>query len=304
LYPMSADIVTESSVELLHLSGASKRVLSLLRETRGQLNKPISLDEFSAFFKTVPFRAYDNFAFQAEVFKIASKTLQEINSFDIFFKSIKNTVSFSGFSKFVEDEVSAISAFLYQGMKVDEFSEIFDLENRVLRSHLINVGMLMSLFTDRLDLTPYESRIFMYSGVFHDIGKFPHSILTHVNSARKLLDHEYEAVMLHPELGSAIFNETFKSFSSSMEFEIVSNVIEKHHLPNDEVRSLPDPFLRDTILSLKIADAFSAMVSREYSKFYEDPAMAFNELRANPHQFDERLVRVFIDSYLKAGISF
>jgi HD-GYP domain-containing protein (c-di-GMP phosphodiesterase class II) len=164
--------------------------------------------------------------------------------------------------------------------------------------HCIRVGYYSKLLARSAGLNEYEQKVVEYSGIFHDVGKIgiPEHIL---NKPGKLTPEEELIMQEHPVKSVQIIRPL-----AHVPFFRATLPGIKHHHERIDGKGYPEnlqgeiiPLVARIIL---IADTYDAMTStRVYRKGLSD-AIAYDELKKFAgQQFDETLVKVFLDSHPK-----
>ena len=157
-------------------------------------------------------------------------------------------------------------------------------------NHSKRVTKLCELFSKFLNLDSISNYNLVTATTFHDIGKIgiPDNILL---KEGKLTDDEYNAIKLHPVIGSNIF-------SVSDIFNDIVPII-KHHHERIDGKGYPDNLKSDNIpylaRILAICDSFDAMVSKRPYKEEKTIEFAIEEIKkCSGSQFDKSLADEFI----------
>ena len=166
--------------------------------------------------------------------------------------------------------------------------------------HCRRVARNAKLLAKAAGLNEYEQKVIEYSSIFHDLGKIsiPDAVLL---KPGRLSTEEQAIIRVHP-IKSA---EILQPLTSSKFFkDIIPGV--RHHHERLDGKGYPDRIQGDEIpLSARIiliADTFDAMTTtRPYRKGLTNE-IAYRELKQfSGRQFDEQLVKVFIQSHGKWG---
>lgn len=151
----------------------------------------------------------------------------------------------------------------------------------------LKIGKAINLKEDRLNLLKT-------AGLLHDIGKIAidYSI---IEKTGKLTETEYLEVKKHTEIG-------YRILKTSIEYEDIAKIVLYHHEKIDG-EGYPEGIkgneipLESRIIS--IADAYDAMTSVRPYKFKIKKEDAIKELlKSSNTQFDQSLVKIFIDKVL------
>ena len=163
------------------------------------------------------------------------------------------------------------------------------------KSHSERVSELCKKTAEAMDFERHQIEEIALLGMFHDIGKI--GLDQHIlNTNNDLSEKEYNEIKKHPETGYHIL----KSVS---EFSHIAEYVLSHHERPDG-RGYPRGIKGDKIhvksKILSIAEAYDAMVN----DYYKEPisiAEAVNQLKLNAGtQFDEEVVKVFIEKVIGA----
>ncbi len=162
--------------------------------------------------------------------------------------------------------------------------------------HCIRVGEYSRQLAKNLGLTDYQQKIAQFSGLLHDVGKMgiDRAIL---HKPSKLDVSEFQRMKDHPELSEVIV----KPLAVHEFFQQVLPAVRGHHERIDGC-GYPDGLSADEIPIIArlilIVDTLDAMGSdRPYRKGMETEII-YKELKKYAgSQFDEQLVKVFIESH-------
>lgn len=184
-----------------------------------------------------------------------------------------------------------ITDYLSPEEKSEFMESVMALTNVATYAHSIHMGHLASVLMGgvqkyRPDLMPKTDSVTDWkkfvkkAAIYHDYGKnFIFPIIT--NEYRKLTDHEYRIIRLHPELG-------LSSIKTLKELEPYRDLIVGHHKWYNGKGGYPDSFdntaspLKTAIDVMTICDCLEAatdLVGRNYSQ-EKDFDIIINEMRA------------------------
>lgn len=162
--------------------------------------------------------------------------------------------------------------------------------------HCCRVGKAARLLGKAAGLNEYEQHVLEYSGLYHDIGKIaiPDEVLF---KPAKLSRDEYRLMKLHsvqsleiiaPLLGNAFFKD-------------IAPGVELHHERLDGTGypyGLSEKDIPIMTRIVSIVDSVDAMVSsRPYCKGMPMERVVSELKRCSGTQFDESLVKIYIDAY-------
>ena len=162
--------------------------------------------------------------------------------------------------------------------------------------HCIRVGYYSKLLARSAGLSEFQQRVVEFSGIFHDVGKIgiSHEIL---NKPSRLSPEEEAIMQEHPMTSVKIISP----LAHIPFFRFTLPGIRHHHERIDGL-GYPDKIKSDfiplTARIILIADTYDAMTTtRAYRKGLKTE-IAYDELlRFAGKQFDEQLVKVFLESH-------
>ncbi len=162
--------------------------------------------------------------------------------------------------------------------------------------HCCRVGKAARLLGKAAGLNEYEQHVLEYSGIYHDIGKIaiPDEVLF---KPAKLTRDEYRLMKLHPvqsmEVIAPLMGESF--------FKDIAPGVELHHERLDGTGypyGLAEKDIPIMTRIVSIVDSVDAMVSsRPYCKGMPMERVISELKRCSGTQFDEALVRIYLDAY-------
>jgi diguanylate cyclase (GGDEF)-like protein/putative nucleotidyltransferase with HDIG domain len=183
------------------------------------------------------------------------------------------------------------------GVKPGSLSEVYDIASAVeakdpyTYGHSKKVNIYAVALAEKIGLSPNEVSVLSAAALLHDIGKVAISDKV-LRKKGRFTNEDWEAIKAHPKLGANIVGNI-------PELAGAVNSILYHHERWDGT-GYPEGLKGEEIpleaRILAIADSFEAMTSaRPYH-----PALSIQEVVAElrqgaGHQFDPRLVEVFID---------
>lgn len=162
--------------------------------------------------------------------------------------------------------------------------------------HCLRVGQSSRLLARAAGLSDYQQKVAEAAGFLHDVGKMgiDKSI---IHKPSRLNESEYHAMMTHPVLSEKII----QPFSSHDFFKAVIPAVRNHHewingtgYP-DRLTDENIPLLSRIILIVDTLDAMS--MNRSYRKSLSLDVIYSELRRYSGEQFDEQLVKVFLESH-------
>ncbi len=170
--------------------------------------------------------------------------------------------------------------------------------NRREQLHCERVSKLCELIGNAMRLSPDSVRELKMAGLLHDIGKIgiDESVL---NKKGKLTELEWADMKRHPEIGYHILR-------SVNEFAPIAQYVLHHHERMDG-KGYPRQLSGDEIplqsKIISIADAYDAMTSHRAYRGDMSLSEVIAEFKRNAgSQFDEEILKVFIDQILKQRV--
>lgn len=187
----------------------------------------------------------------------------------------------------IPDWASHVTKALLQTLKAKDPHTFF---------HCCRVGKSARLLGKAAGLNEYEQHVLEYAGIFHDIGKIavPDDVLF---KPAKLTRDEFRLMKLHPVQSM----EVIMPLMSNAFFKDIAPGVELHHERLDgtgypyglEEKDIP---ILTRIVS--IVDSVDAMIStRPYRKGMPMERVITELKRCSGTQFDEALVRIYLDAY-------
>jgi len=187
----------------------------------------------------------------------------------------------------IPDWASQVTKSLLQALKAKDPHTFF---------HCCRVGKSARLLGKAAGLNEYEQHVLEYAGIFHDIGKIavPDDVLF---KPAKLTRDEYRLMKLHPIQSM----EVIMPLMGNAFFKDIAPGVELHHERLDgtgypyglEEKDIP---ILTRIVS--IVDSVDAMIStRPYCKGMSMERVISELKRCSGTQFDEALVRIYLDAY-------
>lgn len=173
--------------------------------------------------------------------------------------------------------------------KADELLKMLKFDPTTY-SHSLNVAQYSKKFIKLLDVN-IDADAMYYSGLFHDIGKIRIN-LNILNKKSMLNTEEYSSMMKHSQLGYGILKKAF------MPKEMIFAAYFHHERwdGNGYPVRLEGDKIPKVARVISICDVFDALTSdRPYRKAYS-LYEALNIMESSEGQFDQELLKVFIDS--------
>ncbi|WP_158453699.1 HD-GYP domain-containing protein [Paenibacillus beijingensis] len=185
--------------------------------------------------------------------------------------------------------------FRKQVLKQQSYETLFNtlrMKDSFTVSHCYNVAFYSALLGSKAGVSETELEQLKLAALLHDIGKIaiPDSILLKPD---RLTDEEFDVIRQHPIVGYELLKDL-------PDVKSILPIVRWHHERIDGL-GYPDGLSGDSIPLLvrivSLADAFDAMTS---TRVYRD-SLSVHEVRkqllinANK-QFDEHLVRIFLDT--------
>jgi len=167
---------------------------------------------------------------------------------------------------------------------------IIEAKDAYTRGHTERVASYAMAIAKQLTLSEEMMRRIMFGALLHDIGKLG-VVDSIIHKKGKLDEREWEALKIHPSLGSDIVEK--------MEFLTGVSEIVRHHHESWDGRGYPDGVrAREIPLGARVvavADAFDAMTTDRSYRRALSTEQAIQRLEASAGtQFDPGIVRVFV----------
>lgn len=163
-------------------------------------------------------------------------------------------------------------------------------------AHCLRVGESSRKLARSLGLNEYEQKVAEFSGIFHDIGKVGITPGV-INKPTRLTDEEYLLMKQHPEMSVKLI-EPMQNIAFFA--DLIPGV--RHHHERMDGKGYPEGVFGEKIplfsRIILIADTVDAMSeTRPYRKGLPIDVIYAELKRCSGSQFDERLVKVFLESH-------
>lgn len=181
-----------------------------------------------------------------------------------------------------------------RGKTINTIMNTLNEKNKREEQHSVRVSQLCKSMGESLGLNERKIYDLKTAGLLHDIGKIAieENIL---NKPGRLTEDEFKEIKRHPEIG-------YRILSTVNEMSEIAEYILLHHEMwngNGYPKGLKGENIPIESRIIAIVDAYDAMISERSYRNALSEEFAIEELRRNSGiQFDEELVRVFIEKVL------
>lgn len=214
-------------------------------------------------------------------------------------KNVKSTKKvFQSINKGNELEFSQIKKIVDETTNIDTNRDIVGMLSKIRSvdeytyTHSINVGLMAMMFGRWTQLNRLNTRMLLYAGLLHDIGKakVPDEIL---NKKGKLNADEFEVIKKHTVSGYKLIKKC------SLIPEKVARAVLLHHERNNG-NGYPFGFKKEKISFmarvLAIIDTFDAITSDRVYREHKPPFSAFKVFEKDLHSYDIKLAKIFMSN--------